>query len=274
MQSTASIISRIKERMEANLGLREAGFQTGACGHEVGIVERRQADGSWKAAAVPCKHCEDIKNAAEAVVALNELQKRKAAEKLALYSTMNEDQLAATFRNYEPENPTQDEALEKAEKLVNAIIAGKEKPVGILFAGSFGIGKSHLSAAACNAMAAAGRSAAFVSISQLKRKLTSTFNNGSKVTADEIMDYLRSVDLLVIDDIGQHAQSEFVDETLFDLLESRQGKANIFTTNLSGQDLIAAVGQRIFERIKNNSNPHKLEGTSRRKFKLDPAWDF
>jgi DNA replication protein DnaC len=205
------------------------------------------------------------------------MQKRKAADKLALFSTMNEDQLAARFDNYEPDPayPSQEEALDKAQKLVKTIIARKEKPVGILFAGSMGLGKSHISAAACHAMAAEGRSAAFITISQLKRKLTSTFNNGSKVTADEIMDYLRSVDLLVIDDIGQHAQSEFVDETLFDLLESRQGKANIFTTNLDGRSLIDALGRRIYERVKYNSHPHKIDGSeSRRKFNMDPAWDF
>lgn len=274
LEAMAQIMARIQQRLEVNMGYRQAGQKEGACGHTVGLIEKRQADGSWKLSEVACKECENKRNAAEAVTQFKAMQKRKAADKLTLYSTMNQDQLESTFAGYDPENESQAEAKAAAEKLVNAIIAENKDIKGLLFGGSFGIGKSHLAAAACNAIVAAGKSAAFVSISQLKRKITSTFNNGAKVTAEEIMDYLKSVDLLVIDDIGQNAQSEFVDETLFDLLESRQGKAHIFTTNLSGRDLIDALNPRIYERIKKGSLPKKIEGESRRRFALDAEWDF
>ena len=275
MEAMPEIMARIAARLEANVGYRQAGDQAcKICGSRQGIIEKRQTDGSWLKKEVQCRSCEDQKNGDLAVTAFNAMQKRKAADKLTLYSTMNDDQLEATFDNYLPENQTQDEAKSAAEKLVQAIITGNKDAKGILFGGSFGIGKSHLAAAACNAIVEAGKAAAFVSISQLKRKITSTFHNGSKITQDEIMDYLKNVDLLVIDDIGQNAQSEFIDEVLFDLLESRQGKAHIFTTNLSGRDLIDALNPRIYERIKKGSLPRKIEGESRRRFALEAEWDF
>lgn len=273
MEAMADIMARIQKRLEAKAQTRITGKELcSKCGNERTIVEKYEA-GQWTAWEY-CKTCDDRRMGFETMIIDQNMRKRKAADKLALYSTMNADQQSATFANYNPADPTQEKALSAAKTLVNDIITGIEKPKSILFSGSFGIGKSHLAAACCNELAKYTKSAAFVSISQLKRKITSTFNNGSKVTADEIMDYLRNVDFLVIDDIGQHATSEFVDETLQDLVESRQGKANVYTTNLSGRELVDILNPRVFERIKKDTLPIKVEGKSQRKFSLEAEWDF
>jgi len=272
MEALDNVMGRLAKRLEKAQSQRIAGKEIcNKCNHERIIVEKF-IEGKWQAWDY-CKSCEDLQKGKETVVDYLAMKKRQAADNLALYSTMNEDQIAATFENFEPENLTQQKALAACKNLYEDLLLQK-KPKGILLAGSYGIGKSHLAAAICNALAARAKSAAFISISQLKRKLTSTFNNGSNITADEIMDYLRKVDLLVIDDIGQHKESEFIDETLQDLLNSRQGKANIYTTNLSGRDLVESLNPRVFERIKKDTLPIKVEGESRRKFSLDTEWDF
>ena len=273
MEAMADIMARIQKRLEAKAQTRIAGKELcSKCGSERTIVEKYE-DGQW-AAWEYCKTCDERRMGFETMIVDQNMKKRKAAHKLALYSTMNTDQQSATFENFDPENDSQAKALKAARSLVNDIITGNEKAKSILFSGNFGIGKSHLAAACCNELAKHTKSAAFISISQLKRKITSTFNNGSKVTADEIMDYLRNVDFLVIDDIGQHAQTEFVDETLQDLVESRQGKANMYTTNLSGREMIDILNPRVFERIKKDTLPIKVEGKSHRKFSLEAEWDF
>ncbi|RXW58259.1 hypothetical protein CYQ74_04785 [Enterococcus faecium] len=80
-----------------------------------------------------------------------------------------------------------------------------------------------------------------------------------------LKDESNTTDLVVFDDIGAELGSgvsnsrQFTNNTLNTLLEARQNKATIITTNLSGPELREAYGERIVSRIFKNSEGYALK---------------
>ncbi|MGM9544184.1 MAG: ATP-binding protein [Romboutsia timonensis] len=88
-----------------------------------------------------------------------------------------------------------------------------------------------------------------------------------------IVDLLPTVDLVIWDDIGNTALSEFDHSLLYGMINKRiaTGKANIFTSNRIDNDMIKNIGYRLGNRIIETSdiiefiNPTKRQPKSRRK---------
>lgn len=70
---------------------------------------------------------------------------------------------------------------------------------------------------------------------------------------DQVMQYICSQDLLVLDDLGQQYHTEFFDERLRFVLHARydSGARTIITSNFSERDLVkqlgAATASRLFD---------------------------
>ena len=64
-----------------------------------------------------------------------------------------------------------------------------------------------------------------------------------------------SADLVVWDDIATKGFTEFETESILNLVNNRidAGKANIYTSNLAGEDLRQAMGDRLYSRVANMS---------------------
>jgi DNA replication protein DnaC len=88
------------------------------------------------------------------------------------------------------------------------------------------------------------------------------------------MFWIQKADAVVLDDLGAIKDTEWTDEKLFKILDSRIGKATFFTPNLTSKDLQQNIGGRNYDRLKNNTRAQKVEGISRRKFELEQEWDF
>lgn len=121
----------------------------------------------------------------------------------------------------------------KASPTIRAAFKGAQKFAenpsgGILFSGDVGSGKSHLAAGILKAV---NVEAFFVNVPELMLRLRGTFN------ADEldrpIIDDLRRVPLLVLDDMGADRVTEYAAEMLYLILNARwdDEKPLIITTN-------------------------------------------
>lgn len=120
---------------------------------------------------------------------------------------------------------------------------------GLLLFGNAGCGKSHLAAAIVNELLTDGKLGVFANVPDLLEKIRDTFNgNGSK---QEIMSTLQRADLLVLDDAGAEKWSDWVEQTLYSVINGRYNnkKPIIITTNCSLQQLEAQIGFRAFDRI-------------------------
>lgn len=87
------------------------------------------------------------------------------------------------------------------------------------------------------------------------------------VDTEEVMSGYRNTDLLLIDDFGVAKQSEWVEETLYRVINGRYERMlpTIYTTNLAVAQLRDALGDRIASRLAETCTRVLLEGGDRRR---------
>lgn len=96
-----------------------------------------------------------------------------------------------------------------------------EKPQLVLF-GPPGRGKSHLGAAIVRAVwEKHGVVGAFIEVPELMDRLRATFSDDASETTEGVMGWLERVPLLVLDDLGQDKQTEFVSGRVFRMVNHR-----------------------------------------------------
>ena len=105
---------------------------------------------------------------------------------------------------------------------------------------------------------AAGCEGIFYEVSDLLRLIRSTYNPVTKTAEMEILQPLVSVQLLVLDDVGKEKTSEWVEETMTFIVNSRYNHrlTTIFTSNYEDNPDIEAldslrvrVGSRMYSRM-------------------------
>jgi DNA replication protein DnaC len=142
------------------------------------------------------------------------------------------------------------EEQKNLEKAFRAAQAYAENPHGwIVFTGSFGCGKTHLSAAIANYRAGVGRDPVFVVVPDLLDHLRSTFGPNSNVTYDELFEEVRSADMLVLDDLGTQSATPWAREKLYQILNHRYvaGLPTVITTANSIDEVDPRVRSRMLD---------------------------
>lgn len=234
------------------------------CGNETVIIEAPVIGGPDKGKMTRSQRgcvCWENEQAREAK---RQQQAIKVKHMVERYSTVNPDLETATFENFEASTPILKQALNLAEDY--ALDFDIKKPMNLLFAGKYGLGKSHLSYAICKALRDKGHIAVFISVPKLLTVIKSTYQRNSEFTEAELLDVLSKVDLLALDDIGaERSRKEeegdtWATEKLFEIIDGRSGRHTVYTTNLDADELRKKVGQRNFSRMMMNTKPIKFEG--------------
>lgn len=107
-------------------------------------------------------------------------------------------------------------------------------PTGLLIQGNFGVGKTHLACAVLNELVNEKQhSVYFVDFAQFLNRLRSTFNPDSDITNSEVLEPVLRSDVLLIDDLGAEKPSEWVEDILGMIVNTRylERKPVIITTN-------------------------------------------
>ncbi|WP_079709946.1 ATP-binding protein [Paraliobacillus ryukyuensis] len=208
---------------------------------------------------VGCK-CEDYRLAKETDELMDRKRLKVMMEHFDSHSLLNKSLVNATFEIYEPTNDQQ----QNAKRTAMDYVADFTGTGNLLFSGTYGTGKSHLSVAITKALMEKGKTCVFISFPKLLTKIKDTYNNDGP-TEDQLMNAMKNVDLLVIDDIGAEKRSEWSIAKLFEIIDDRAGKATIYTTNLNSEELNNWVGERNFSRIMENTQPIKLNGNDYRR---------
>ena len=121
--------------------------------------------------------------------------------------------------------------------------------------GDKGSGKTHLSAAVLNKLNDGDHTCMFVSLTRMLRLVRDSFSSGGS-KANEYVELWINADYLVIDDVGAESGSiesgqatEYTQRLLTDILDGRQSKPTIITTNLDITGLTAMYDPRLVSRM-------------------------
>lgn len=130
---------------------------------------------------------------------------------------------------------------------------------GLFFVGPPGIGKSHLAVAVLkHVITSCGARGLFYEVRSLLRLIRSTYNPIMRTAETDVLRPVIEAELLVLDDLGSEKPSEWVDETLNLIVNSRYSdrRLTIFTSNYEEKEdqgdpdsLFARVGFRMHSRL-------------------------
>ncbi|QLA15725.1 IS21-like element helper ATPase IstB [Desulfolutivibrio sulfoxidireducens] len=189
---------------------------------------------------------------------------RREQRKLAMRMRRAGFQSQKTFESFDFSfNPS----INRAQALDLATCRFMEEKANILIAGPCGTGKSHLAQALGHSAIRRGYDVAFVSFSKMLQQLQAARGVGGY---DRKLQYLATVDLLVIDDFGLKPLSMNQDEDFHDVVAERyEQRATVITSNLDFDEWGEAfqnklLGAATVDRLRHGAYRVILNGKSYR----------
>jgi DNA replication protein DnaC len=149
-----------------------------------------------------------------------------------------------TFQSFDPHVPG-------ADGPYAAALDYARNPTGwILLMGNYGCGKTHLAAAiAIHATRHLSLKTLFTIVPDLLDHLRATYHPTSAVTYDERFEAVRTVPLLVLDDLGAESQTPWAQEKLFQLINHRYNEQlpTVITSNVDLDRMDGRIRSRLLD---------------------------
>jgi DNA replication protein DnaC len=120
-------------------------------------------------------------------------------------------------------------------------------PPGLLFIGEPGTGKTHLAVAVLQRLIEHGFQGVFVDYQQLLDRIRASYDPASGESPREAYEEALDVDVLLLDDLGAHRVTDWVEDTITSIITHRcnERKPTIVTTNVVDPDM----GDTLMERM-------------------------
>lgn len=173
---------------------------------------------------------------------------------------------AWSFENDDRSNARLSDAMRRYAENFPHFLNDEHK--GLLLFGPVGTGKSFYAACIANRVIEMGYAAKMTNFATLINDLQG-MNEGRNQYIEDLNRYA----LLIIDDLGAERKSDYMQEMVFNIIDSRcsSGLPMIVTTNLTGDELKNPADircARIYDRLEGRSFVLEVTGPSRRKKEL------
>ena len=190
------------------------------------------------------------------------------------------------LHDFVPGTPSQRAAKERAERYVAGYpFLGADEGLGLLLTGGNGVGKTHLAVAILRELVqrknARGQ---FWDFHELIREIKNSYDNETKTTELQVLEPVVEADVLVLDDLGAWKMTDWMNDTLSYILNSRYTarRPTILTTNYQDADiekvrtadplvrreyLVERIGQRLRSRLMEMCVVIPVEGTDWRRLR-------
>jgi DNA replication protein DnaC len=185
-----------------------------------------------------------------------------------------------TLANFTAYNQSLERATEVAERFARAFPAVRN---GLFLEGDPGVGKTHLAVAVLTQVArTTGARALFYDVRELLKVIRSTYNSAIHTTETEVLRPVMTADLLVLDDLGAEKTSEWVEETMNLIVNTRynERRLTIFTSNYQDipdetepNSLLFRIGFRMRSRLHEMCDFHVLDGGDYRELPVNGGVD-
>jgi DNA replication protein DnaC len=190
---------------------------------------------------MPCPLCDDTgwKPAAGAegrVVRCDCWRDRIGRDRLA-DSNIPKRYQHCTLSNFSAYNESLERAVEKARVVADGFRQERTREQvgrGLLLEGQPGVGKTHLAVAVLKQIiATTAARGVFYDTRDLLRVIRSTYDPSIRTTEFDVLRPVMTADVLVLDDLGAEKTSEWVDETMNLIVNTRynERRLTIFTSN-------------------------------------------
>lgn len=167
-----------------------------------------------------------------------------------------------TFENDDGKNAKLSEAM---QNYVKNFTDFRKDGKGLLLYGTVGTGKTYFAACIANSLIDEGYNVLMTNFARLTNQIQGMYDG-----KQEFIDSLNKYTLLIIDDLGAERKSDFMQEQVFNIIDSRyrSGLPFIITTNLTAEEIKKPqdIGySRIYDRILERCFPVEVAGASRRR---------
>jgi DNA replication protein DnaC len=191
------------------------------------------------------------------------------SEQSARYKTLSKKSIVsdvtildATLQNYTITCKEQGENLKRVKELLERLKDGDN--FNIILQGKQGAGKSHLGYSVLKELneyfnqQEPNKMCLFMSVDDMFREIKKSFNDDeTKFTEYYFVKLCSEADFLVLDDLGAESgaverdkpASDYVQTILNGIMNARQNKTTITTTNITGETMFKLYGKRLVSRV-------------------------
>ncbi|HKE86301.1 MAG TPA: ATP-binding protein [Vicinamibacterales bacterium] len=185
-----------------------------------------------------------------------------------------------TIANFTAYNESLERAAVQAAAIADAFPAVSR---GLFLEGQPGVGKTHLAVAVLkHVIQATGARGVFYDTRDLLRVIRSTYDPSIRTTELDILRPVMRADLLVLDDLGAEKTSEWVEETMNLIVNTRynERRLTIFTSNYEDipddtdpNSLLFRIGHRMRSRLHEMCDFVVMDGADYREMPVNGGVD-